>query len=221
MKCPVCGADLPSGALFCTNCRTRFASPVNEVPIPPSSTMSYKCNRCGRLFPLAQGVPMFCPDCGNQLIAGKTAKPDKKWTPGRFLALGGILLAFVATFCPFFTLSFFGFSENVVLWDSNMKTDAIILCAILAASLILVLLRPKDLGGCMILFGALCIAGALLEFFYNRNKLSNVDGGDFWGEMNLSGMLNPGIGFYLIVLGGIAIIISGFLIRHEIKNSNI
>lgn len=217
MNCPVCGAELPNGALYCENCHTRFASPINAIP--PTANVSYRCNRCGRRFPSSQGVPSFCPDCGNALTAGRPQQSDKKWTPGHFIALGGLLLTFIGTFCPFFTISILGFSRNVVLWDSNMRTDAYILSALLAITLLLWIFLTKGIGGCMIISGALSVGFAIAEFFFNRNKLTDVDGGDFWGTMDLSGMLNPGIGFYLIVIGGAAVIVSGFLLMHEQKTA--
>ena len=85
MKCLNCGADMPAGSVFCTNCGAKAAAPAGscqkcQAPLLPGSLF---CNVCGT--PVAKQNPVcpqcaapvladavFCPNCGKNL---KTAAP--------------------------------------------------------------------------------------------------------------------------------------------------
>lgn len=56
-KCPVCGTDVPNGAVFCPECGTRSAAAPEE---PPAEEKVF-CTNCG-----AQIAPgfKFCASCG-------------------------------------------------------------------------------------------------------------------------------------------------------------
>ena len=63
IKCPACGADVASGAAFCTNCGTRIlrenasVEPAGPEPVPAGRT----CPSCGVTLP---PNCRFCTNCG-------------------------------------------------------------------------------------------------------------------------------------------------------------
>jgi membrane protease subunit (stomatin/prohibitin family) len=76
VKCPSCGADLPSGSKFCTNCGNKIGGgitcPKCKADIPAGSKF---CPGCGSKFisncpkcntELAPGAK-FCPGCGAKI----------------------------------------------------------------------------------------------------------------------------------------------------------
>lgn len=80
IKCPNCGAEIPSGTLFCTSCGTRIvqaAQPSQQVapqpnvqqpyvqqPVPPAAPQQRICPNCGNA--VADGN-LFCNNCGNKM----------------------------------------------------------------------------------------------------------------------------------------------------------
>ncbi|KAB2947759.1 MAG: SPFH domain-containing protein [Candidatus Methanoperedens sp.] len=76
IKCPSCGADLPSGSKFCTNCGNKIGGGIScpkcKADIPAGSKFcpgcGYKiisnCPKCNA--ELAPGVK-FCPSCGTKI----------------------------------------------------------------------------------------------------------------------------------------------------------
>lgn len=76
MKCPSCGADLPSGSKFCTNCGNKIGGGIScpkcKADIPAGSKFcpgcGYKvisnCPKCNA--ELAPGAK-FCPSCGTKI----------------------------------------------------------------------------------------------------------------------------------------------------------
>ena len=63
IPCPTCGADLPEGATFCTQCGTRIA-PVTPPPAPANAGSC--CVNCGQA--LTPGA-VFCTACGTKAAA--------------------------------------------------------------------------------------------------------------------------------------------------------
>lgn len=62
VKCPNCGADVPSGSLFCNGCGTRMV-----VEEPPAAT-GVPCFNCGT--PVPEGM-RFCTSCGADVQQAK------------------------------------------------------------------------------------------------------------------------------------------------------
>lgn len=60
--CPECGTK--NTGKFCSNCGQ---SKPNAAPVMPEINMA--CNACGAAVNLANGVPKFCPECGQPFIA--------------------------------------------------------------------------------------------------------------------------------------------------------
>lgn len=60
-KCTVCGADMPSGATFCTNCGAKVVN-----------TSIVVCNNCGKTIPAGAA---FCTNCGAKVSHDVTPAP--------------------------------------------------------------------------------------------------------------------------------------------------
>lgn len=182
-----------------------------------------RCNSCGSEF--AGGVN-FCPMCGATLPAG-TGQQPQEIIPGEMftidpryaaapkattedavafkssLALAGIgtAISAIALFLPFldFSLSSF-FSQSLSLMEGNLREDGLILMAILVGGLLLIAAGKKSKGIRNIVVGAIvCFVG----FIDLTQNMSKVDGSYV--------KISPGIGFFLLMLGGILIIASGVI----------
>ena len=183
-----------------------------------------RCNSCGGEF--AGGVN-FCPMCGAALPAGTgqqpqeiipgemftidpryAAAPPKETTEDTgsyqkslFLAAGGTVISIIALFLPFLKFSFLSsFSESLSLMEGKLREDGLILMAILAGGLLLIAVGKKSKGIRNIVVGAIvCFVG----FIDLTNNMSKSDGSFV--------KISPGIGFFLLMLGGILIIASGVI----------
>ncbi|WP_071131831.1 SPFH domain-containing protein [Enterococcus timonensis] len=61
--CPKCGTV--NTGRFCSNCGTEKPAPVAENT---SSKIEMKCQACGEVVDLSNGVPKFCPHCGKPFV---------------------------------------------------------------------------------------------------------------------------------------------------------
>ena len=87
------------------------------------------------------------------------------------------------------------------LMDGNLRNDGLILIAVLVGGVLLILTGKNSKGiRNFVVGGIVCLIG-LVDLFNNKSKLSD---GSFI-------TVSAGIGFYLLMLGGIAIIASGVL----------
>ena len=182
-----------------------------------------RCNSCGGEF--AGGVN-FCPMCGATLPAGAgqqqeiipgemftidpryTAAPPKATTEDTgsykkslFLAAGGTVISLIALFLPFLKFSLLSsFPESLSLMEGKLRQDGLILMAILAGGLLLIAVGKKSKGIRNIVVGMIvCIVG----LFDLTQNMSKADGSFV--------EISPGIGFFLLMLGGILIIASGVI----------
>lgn len=151
-----------------------------------------RCNNCGNEF--AGGVN-FCPICGAPLSS--SAEPKLSL----LVALAGVAVSILALFLPFLKVSIFIASETMSLMDGNLRNDGLILIAVLVGGVLLILTGKNSKGiRNFVVGGIVCLIG-LVDLFNNKSKLSD---GSFI-------TVSAGIGFYLLMLGGIAIIASGVL----------
>ncbi len=58
LRCPKCGAKIPAGAKFCSECGTKIE--------PPKPTIPTNCPKCGAKLPPGA---KFCPACGEKIAA--------------------------------------------------------------------------------------------------------------------------------------------------------
>ena len=63
MNCSNCGAAVPSGAMFCTNCGANMAqaAPAQHPRVPYPGKGGTRCSNCGGTVPDGYS---FCPGCG-------------------------------------------------------------------------------------------------------------------------------------------------------------
>ena len=182
-----------------------------------------KCNNCGN--EIAPGNN-FCPMCGAALSAG--AGQQQEIIPGEMftidpryakaptkattedarafkssLALAGIgtAISAIALFLPFLNFSFSSFfSQSLSLMEGNLREDGLILLAILVGGLLLIAAGKKSKGIRNIVVGAIVCFVGFIDLITNITK---ADGSYV--------KISPGIGFFLLMIGGILIIASGVI----------
>lgn len=227
--CQKCGALLPDDAIFCANCGTSFSAPgpqrstyqpqqAPEQPMQQRQPMPqqmpqqyaatpqawYQCRNCNAMIPYSPQAPIYqCPVCGKPL-AGNTEQ--SMWSVGRILMLVSIIVTFVGTFLPYLSYSVLGASYNIHLWSEKFMSSAVITVGFIFIAFIITGLSKKSKGT----GPALCAVVILIDLYFNytgnQKRLTNFDSG--FGTLDLSGLLSPGTGFYLMVLGCVGMIIS-------------
>lgn len=85
-------------------------------------------------------------------------------------------------------------------------SSAIIIAGILFISLVVTIGSNKTKGVGATIGALLILADIFLNYTSNQERLTNLDTG--LGVMDLSGLLSPGPGFYLMVIGCVGMIIS-------------
>ena len=73
VPCPICGADVPYSAPFCSACGTKMN--VQEQTNAPEASNVNRCTNCG--VPLKEGSA-FCTNCGTKVGAAPAAPEVKK-----------------------------------------------------------------------------------------------------------------------------------------------
>jgi len=203
--CPKCLSVFPDSVDYCTN----DGSPLVK------GTPKIRCNHCGSVFPYTpNGQPAFCPSCGESFNSAPVKQDDKQWTKGRIMALITIGIAFLATFLPFYTVSILGSKVNVSLWSENFIKTTIIEMIFIALCLVAVFINAKTRSAAIIFVGIAVLIDAIGNYLYNLDRLKNYDD-ELLGNIDLSGMLSPGAGFYILLACGIAMIISGVIMKQE------
>lgn len=223
--CQKCGAFLPDDAQFCADCgnsvsgsfsqpTTYQPQPVRTQPVPSqqpypqqysSSPQAWlQCRSCNAMIPYSPQTPVYnCPVCGRPL-SGRAEKSF--WSVGRILMLLSIFLTLAGTFLPFFSYSVLGMEYNIHLWSEKFMSSAIIIAGILFISLVVTIGSNKTKGVGATIGALLILADIFLNYTSNQERLTNLDTG--LGVMDLSGLLSPGPGFYLMVIGCVGMIIS-------------
>ena len=185
-------------------------SDYNEVST--EQEVSY-CRKCGNK--IIDNSP-FCSKCGaptkdDVVISSTTSKSTADI--GRILAFVAIGIALVSSFMPFMTYSVFGVTKNYTLWDSEFIMFTLFGFLLLILAFVSVARKKKTRGKDAIIVGFLFPADMLIEYFYNKARLSDTK---LLGESyDLSNLLQPGIGFYLVLIGSVMLIVSGFMMREK------
>lgn len=222
--CSKCGASVPDDVSFCIKCGTQLSEPIQKPPIQSQSVnrtpqQQYyaspqpvpvpqawiQCRHCNAMIPLSGSqVISNCPICGNSMAV--TAKKPTKWTGGRIAAIASIFVAFAGQFMPFLSFSVLGTTYSVQIWSEKFVGTAFIITFLLGCSILLVAF-DRNSKGKFAFVSALIILYLLYDnYTSNQARLSDFDSGV--GNMDLSGLLHPGAGLFLILIGCIGMIAS-------------
>ena len=220
--CSRCGESLPDNVFFCTKCgaqqmsqsqplqgqattntmssgQPQYNTNSQSIPIPQAWI---QCRNCNAMIPLAGQSTLYnCPVCGSSLAVPER-KPNK-WTVGRIILVASILLAFTGQFLPFLSFSFLGTTYSFPIWSEKFMGTAIIITFLLACCLLLAFVDSSK--GTFACISSLIILFLLYkDYSYNQERLSDFDSGI--GNMDLSGLLHPGTGLFLILIGCVGMI---------------
>ena len=174
------------------------------------------CPECGKQV---SDQAITCPGCGYPIARTESYTEDRSvmeknteryYMAGHLIAVTSCILAGAATFLPFFTYHILGSEGSVNLWHQSFIGLTIIGFVLLLAELLELSLNKKSVARDTIILGILFIADISLQYVYNSKRLSNFE--TSFGKMDLSGLLQPGAGFYLIVLASIGMIIAGIVL---------
>ncbi len=178
------------------------------------------CTKCGAQMKLSD---VFCPKCGNRTMESEnegyvpeTYHEGFWWSPGRIIALVSIILTIVASFFPFLTISVLGSTVSATLWSKNFIGLTIIGLVFLLVAILELVRDSEKLSKDMIAVGIVFVVEIIFQYMFNVGRLKDVDTG--FGNYDFSGMLTPGVGFYILILTSIGMIISGFVIKHDNEN---
>ncbi|MBR3307692.1 MAG: zinc ribbon domain-containing protein [Lachnospiraceae bacterium] len=203
-ECGKCGATIPDDSAFCLKCGARVAAEESEVTF---------CRFCGK--PLALSSSYTCPHCGSVLAEQErnSSSVDLSKDTAAIVAAVSVLIAVVASFMPFFTYSVFGTTGTVSLWSENFIFLTLLGLVLLGAEVVEVLKKVETVGRDSIVLGVVFMLDIILQYMINKNRLSSVETG--FGPMDLSGMLNLGVGFYLLILSSIGLIVAGVMYKQQ------
>ena len=160
------------------------------------------CPKCGKeLFDEA----VICPGCGCPVETSEHGK-DSNSTP-KAIAYGAIVLGAVATVLPFFTVSLFGVSKSITMWDGDYKylsAFGLVISVILLYELIK---NKPSMRRDTIFVGVIVVIEIVVRYVSTKSNLKTTSG------IDLSSLVSPDIGFYLLVLSGIMLFIAGSMMK--------
>ena len=179
------------------------------------------CPECGKQV---SDQAASCPGCGYPIARANEhmeEQPVMKNTEpysmaGILVVVISCIVVAVSTFLPFFSYRILGSEGSISFWHEGVIGLTILGFVLLAAELIEITLKNKSVARDTIILGILFIVDIILQYVYNSKRLSSYD--TRFGQINLSGVLQPGIGFYLIVLASIGMIAAGIILMEKKKN---
>ncbi len=159
------------------------------------------CHNCGKEIP--EGA-QFCTNCGTPVgapapasepvVPVATAKKSKMNIIG---IIAGAVVA-LAAFLPFVSVSFFGTTMSKSLMNGG---DGILYLIVAALAILFACLGKNIIVG---ITGVI----SLVLFFIENSSLNDVAKDDYLGEL-ASSLVQKGAGYYLILIGSIALIVAG------------
>ena len=194
---------MPDGSRFCGKC----GSLLNAVS---------KCRYCGAEFDMS--VNQYCPGCGAKAEIPKTVIGTSQTAVADIIAYVCMFLILCGSVLPFFKIDILSSSQSVNLWSKNFILLTVIGMVLLGADLFWVVKKDAGRGGCTVLIGVLFIADICIQYAYNKSRLTNVE--ILGSEYDISHLLSPGAGFYLIIFACIGLIIAGCLMPKEEPEEN-
>ena len=160
------------------------------------------CPKCGReLFDEA----VICPGCGCPVETADEEK-DSNSTP-KAIAYGAIVLGIVATVLPFFKVSLFGVSKSITMWDGDYKYISAFGLVISFILLYELIKNKKSMRRDTIFVGVIVVIEIVVQYTNVKSNLSTTSG------IDLSSLVSPDIGFYLLVISGIMLFIAGSMMK--------
>ena len=191
--------------MWCSSCGNQIAEGMSACPI------------CGALTGAAGQKPQEgVPEQPQEIIPGQMFTVDPRYVPApqketkedsrafkRSLGLAGIgtVISVIALFLPFLNFSFLSsFTESLSLMEGKLRNDGMILMAILVGGFLLVAVGKKSKGIRNIVVGAIVCVVGLIDL---TNNMKIADGSFV--------KITPGIGFFLLMIGGVIIVASGVM----------
>lgn len=235
--CISCGASLPDETAYCIKCGApqpgaKHAAQAPAQPAPAVQQQYYtprqaptpqawiQCRHCNAMLPISPTVPCYqCPVCGNPLSAAPNTQP--RWAVGHVISIISILAVFIGEFLPFLTISVLGISNSVQIWSETFAVTAFITTFLLSCSLLLTAFDKNSKGKFAFVSALLILLLIYDNYSSNQTRLSNVDAGlEEWGlgKINASGMLQPGFGLYLMIIGCLGMIAGAIALHMRRRN---
>ena len=185
---------------------TEFNNTVNEEN-------AVYCRKCGNKI---VDNSAFCPKCGTPVngdIPNDDTNRKSSYDVGSILAFVAIGIALFSSFMPFMTYNVLGITKNYTLWDSNFIIFTLFGFLLLILAFVSVAKKKKSRGRDARIVGLIFPADMIVEYFYNKTRLSETK--VLGSKYDLSNLLKPGVGFYLVLAGSILLIVSGFMMREK------
>ena len=193
MICPNCGEELPDTARMCHICRKRFLRDGEKKTSGDGGK--------GRI------LDFNAENSGNTVIYRVAFAPSEQVKKMRLMAaiLGmvGACLCVIAVFLPYFSMSLLGTTSSVSLFN-DFNIDWLAFVGAAFGVLLITLLDKKNKGIVMTALGLGVTAFNIVESFVNLDNLKKSAYGD---------LVVRGAGFYMMLTGGILILISGIIFR--------
>lgn len=189
MKCWKCGNEIAQGHSNCPICGANLG---NEIEIQQQIVMpDYSSG-------LAEGSRGFTDSKKSELDDNGARKKSM------FCASVGILLCIIGTFLPFFRIRILWATRTLSLMEGNLQDDGIIIIGAMVIGALFIFLGSKKSRGIRhICLGAFAINITMFDYLTNKNNLA---------EHDVDHLVTTGAGFYVLLLGGILIFISGLLL---------
>lgn len=152
------------------------------------------CQKCGNLMP---DDSKECEKCGAIIMRSHIVQPVKDVKKSKlpnFIAIIAAIVLALGAFLPYASVSIFGISKSTSLLDGG---DGIFF---LVAAVIALIFALFNLNVGVIIMGVISIGLAVFEAVTFEN--SNTDA---------LGLLNKEIGYYLMIIGAIAVFVSGII----------
>ena len=171
-----------------------------------------KCRLCGA--ELYSEYAEICPSCGMPVEGIPTLDPAAKEADMRSaqnvsfgVAAVGLLLTLMGAFLPFFHFSsvYATLSHDRTIIGEGFVGDVVVICTMCAVGGMVIFFERRRSGIRQIVVGVMIIAVAILEYFGFKNRNSYLL--DMMSLLYDS--LRPGLGFYLMLAGGMFLIIAG------------
>lgn len=159
------------------------------------------CTRCTALVNNGQGIPA---NTYNAYSAPYQAPSNKL---SKTIGLIAACVAGVSAFFPFIEINVIFAKQSLSLMSPKFVQDGYI---VLGIAFFVLLLNAANKTKVFNILGGMALAGiAIIDFYFNQKQLTSTSIGG--SNYDMSGMLTPGIGFYLLLASGIALLVAGFL----------